>query len=86
MRAHIQDIEVGNILMKGDIIHLIETSLEENEESPIISSCHKAHTIAVQNGMGRSKPNLFTPEQDTKKMQITKFRSEHIDIINVFRS
>ena len=35
LKAHIEDIKTDNKLMKADIIHLIETSLNEHEENPL---------------------------------------------------
>ena len=37
---------------KGDLIHLIETSLDENDESPLNLEGHKVHLTSVGNGKG----------------------------------
>ena len=91
MRAHKEDIVQDNRVLKADIIHLIETSLEENEECPLVLPSFSIHNISVGKGKGITtffKPNIFTPQEDyiTSKMQISKFISVDLDVINVYRS
>merc|ERR1712082_295515 len=35
LKAHMNDIQTDDKLLKADIIHLVETSLDENEENPL---------------------------------------------------
>ena len=91
LKSHFQDIKSDDTILKGDIIHLIETSLEENEESPLNIWGYEAHIISVGNGKGIAtyyKASIFNKQQDyiTPTMQITKFCTKGLDIINVYRS
>ena len=86
-------MKTDNTLLQGDIIHLIETSLEEKEESPLNRNLqdYEAHLISVGRGKGIAtyyKASIFKHEQDFRmtSMQITKFSSENLDVINVYRS
>ena len=79
------------MIMNGDMIHLIETSLEEGENSPLILLDYACHLTSTGRGKGIAtyyKVSKLQHEQDfkTPNMQITKFNSENIDIINVYRS
>ena len=47
LRAHSKDIVADDTLLKGDIINLIETSLEENEENPLNLVGYASHCISV---------------------------------------
>ena len=91
LKAHYKDIKSDETLLKGDIIHLIETSLEEYEVCPLNLCGYERHIISVGNGKGivtYYKENVFRNHQDfiTPNMQITKFCSENLDVINVYRS
>ena len=85
------DILADTTLLKSDILHLIETSLEETEDALLTLPRYKSHFINVGNGKGIAtfyKDDLFKHQQDyvEKNMQITKFTSEELDVINVYRS
>ena len=76
LKPHYEDILSDTTIQIGDIIHIIETSLELNE---------------VGNGKGIAtyyKAGIFTNKQDyiTPTIQITKFCSNNLDVINVYRS
>ena len=76
---------------KGDIIHLIETSLDENDQSPLTLEGYEVHLTSVGKGKGIAtyyKPDIFKHEKDFKRsnMQITKYTSRYLDAINVYRS
>ena len=91
IKAHMEDIEQDNKVLKANIIHLIETSLQENEECPLILPGYSVHNLSVGKGKGITtffKPDIFTPESDyiTSKMQISKFNSIDLDVISVYRS
>jgi exonuclease III len=77
--------------MNGDIIHLIETSLEEDEDSPLILLDYEYHLTSAGRGKGIAtyyKASKFKHEEDfkTKNMQITKFSAPNLDVMNVYRS
>ena len=91
LQAHFRDIQVDNMLVKGDIIHLIETSLEESDPSPLKLDKYDVHMTSVGRGKGIStyyRPAIFKHEKDLKSpnIQITKYTSEYLDVINVYRS
>ena len=91
LKPHYEDILYDEAVQRGDIIHLIETSLEKNEESPLNLWGYESHIISVGNGKGIAtyyKASMFTNKHDyiTPNMQITKFCSNKIDVINVYRS
>ena len=35
LKPHFKDIQAEDTVLKGDIIHLVETSLEVNEDNPL---------------------------------------------------
>ena len=92
LKAHFQDIQTDNRLKKADIIHLVETSISEEEnESAFILDGYKQRFIKNGNGKGIStyyKDDKLQHVKDIKtdKFQITKFKHEQIDLINVYRS
>ena len=92
LRAHFQDIETDEHLQKADIIHLVETSLaEEDREDAFILEGYKMSCIKIGNGKGIAtyyQHEKFEPKEKVKmeKFQIAKFKHDTIDIINVYRS
>ena len=79
------------MILKGDIIHLIETSLEMEEECPLILLGYECHLSSIEKGKGIAtyyKASIFSHKQDYKtgNTQITKFCSEDLDVMNVYRS
>ena len=53
LKAHFQDIKTDNRLKKADIIHLIETSIsQEEDESAFILDGYKQRFIKTGNGKG----------------------------------
>ena len=65
LAAHYVDILADDTLMKGDIIHLIETSLEKNEGNQFNIPGYKSHFVNVGNGKGIAvyfKSELFCHE------------------------
>jgi hypothetical protein len=91
LTSHFIDILADDKIMNADIIHLIETSLEKNEGGQFSLTGCRAHFINVGNGRGivtYFKERVFTQEQDiiATNMQLTKFSSCHVDVINVYRS
>ena len=91
LKSHFKDISVDNKLLKADIIHLIETSLEKNDYQQWNIPGYSSHFINVGNGKGivtYFKSTIFRNEEDisTESMQLTKFSSTEIDVVNVYRS
>ena len=91
LKAHIDDIQTDEKIKKADVIHLIETSLKENEENPLKLSGYEVHDCSIGNGMGICtyyRGNLFRKEDEyvTQDMQVTRLTSENLDIIAVYRS
>ena len=91
LKPHYENILYDESVQRGNIIHLVETSLEKNEESPLNLWGYESHIISVGNGKGIAtyyKASMFTNKHDyiTPNMQITKFCSNKIDVINMNRS
>ena len=91
LKPHFKDIANDSMIMNGDIIHLIETSLEEEDDSPLILLDHGYHLTSAGRGKGIAtyyKASIFSHKQDYKtgNIQITKFCSEDLDVMNVYRS
>ena len=79
--SHFKDIQVDNMLLKGDIMHLIETSLEESDQSTLILDGYGVHLTSVGRGKGIAtyyKPDILKHETDFKSnnIQITKYTSK----------
>ena len=69
LQAHFRDILVDDTIVKGDIIHLIETSLEECDETPLDLNGYKVHLTSVGRGKGIAtyyKADMFKHEEDFK--------------------
>ena len=91
LKSHFEDILADDKLMNADIIHLLETSLEKNENQLWNIPGYIPHFINVGNGKGIAtyfKHILFSHEQDhiASNMQLTKFASKELDVISVYRS
>ena len=91
LKSHFKDIQMDEKIKKADIIHLIETSLTETELNPLTLPGYEVHDICIGNGKGIStyyKRSMFKNEKDyvTENMQVTKFSSEKLNIISVYRS
>ena len=91
LASHFIDIIADEKLMKADIIHLIETSLEKSEGRQLTIPGYASHFINVGKGKGivtYFKEEVFSHGQDSiaKNMQITKFTSQDLDVLNVYRS
>ena len=85
------DIETDDKLLKADIIHLVETSLDVNEENPLNIDGYERHDCSVRNGMSITtyyKHNLLKREVNyaTPEIQVAKFTAEHLAVVIVYRS
>ena len=52
LAPHFLDIECDEHLMKADVIHLIETSVEEQDEPHFSLAGYSSHYISIGNGKG----------------------------------
>ena len=91
LKAHCKDIETDSMVIAGDIIHLIETSLLEGEISPLVLPGYACHLTSVAQGKGIAPyytASKFKHDTDykTMNMQITKLSSDSVDVVNVYRS
>ena len=91
LKPHIEDIRTDEKTMQADIIHLIETSLNENEVNQLKIRDYEVNDCSVRKGMGISthyKKDKFKIENNYAMMeiQVSKFTSENLDVITVYRS
>ena len=90
LESHYEDIKTDTKLQRANIIHLSEISLDKHDEGQHELDGYNSHFIIVGNGKGIATYYMenFTHKQDfiSPQMQITKFSSERIDTINVYRS
>ena len=91
LKEHFMDIETDNTLQMGDVIHLVETSLEINEEEVFKLQGYQAHYASIGKGKGITtyyKRNMVQHQDDfiTNDIQITKFTSAKLDILAVYRT
>ena len=91
LAPHFLDIECDEHLMKADVIHLIETSVEEQDEPHFSLAGYRSHYISIGNGKGLAtyfKSTVVQYEQEVRQtnMQIVKFTSPDLDTISVYRS
>ena len=91
LKAHLADIQADEHLLNADIIHLVETSLIDTDTNEYIIPGYSSHFINIGNGKGIAtfyKSEVMAHEQDLKEnnMQITKFTSSNLDVINIYRS
>ena len=91
LKPHFADIYVDEHLLKADIIHLIETSLNAADENNFSSPGYNSHFLTIGNGKGIVtfyKNGLAHHELDCKEnnMQIMKFSCPDLDIISTYRS
>ena len=92
LKAHIQDIRTDDRLQKADIMHFIEISLHEDEDEDTFTIDGYEHQF-IKNGNGKGIATYYANDKfqhsediKTDKFQITKFKHETMDILNVYRS
>ena len=92
LKAHFQDIQTDDRLLQADILHLIESSLTKDDMENDLK-LEGFETEFITRGLGKGiatyyKPSKFIPSQtvNSENFQITKFRHEDLDIINIYRS
>ena len=91
LKGHIEDLRSDIKLKKADIIHLQETSIKDGELPDLSLANYSSHFINIGQGKGIATyyhSNKFTHVEDIARetIQITKFSSEHVDSINVYRN
>ena len=91
LKAHMDDIKTDDKLLKADVIHVVETSLVVNEENTLEITGYDRHDCSVRNGMGIKtyyEHNLLESKAKyvTSEIQVAKFTSEHLVVINANRS
>ena len=91
--SHLRDIRKDFKLQKGDVLHILETSLPQDiDQDDITIHGYRGSLINVGNGKGIGtfvKEGIATGQsQDIVKqtLQITKFNIAGIDTISVYRS
>ena len=92
LQVHFEDMKTDDKLLKADIVHLVETSLEreDNVENfdlegymKIFSSIGKGKGIATYYD---DKKFRLIEQINMDKFQIIKFQHDDLDVINLYRS
>ena len=91
LKGHIEDLRSDIKLKEANIIHLQETSIKDGESPDLSLTNYSSHFINIGQGKGIATyyhSDKFTHVEDiaTDTMQITKFSSQYVDSINVYRS
>ena len=92
LRAHFEDIKTDDRLLNADIIHLIESSVTvDDDNKEFILEVYSQSFIKMGQGKGISTyydQDKLKPvgEVRMEEFQITKFKHETLDILNVYRS
>ena len=89
LKAHFSDIQTDDRLKKADIVHLVETSLMNDDDDNAFKMTGYKHKL-IENGKGKGIATYYNDgkiqhQEDIKtdKFQMTKFRHATMDIINV---
>ena len=90
LKGNIEDLRCDVKLSKADIIHLQETSIKEDESPNLSLVNYSSHFINIGQGKGIATyhNNKFKHIKDIvmETIQISKFSSEYVDSINVYRN
>ena len=90
LKGNIEDLRCDVKLSKADIIHLQETSIKEDESPNLSLVNYRSHFINIGQGKGIATyhNNKFKHIKDIvmETIQISKFSSEYVDSINVYRN
>ena len=90
LKGNIEDLRSDIKLRKADIIHLQETSIKDGELQDLSLANYSSHFINIGQGKGIATyhSDKFTHIEDIARetIQISKFSSEYIDSINVYRN
>ena len=88
---HMADLRIDPTLLKADVIHLCETWLQPNQEGDAQFQLdgYTAHFVSVGNGRGLAtySKGEFIHQEDRvdQNCQITKFSSDSVDSIHIYR-
>ena len=92
LKAHFQDIENDERLLKANIIHLVESSLTEDDDDDKFNLEGYQKELIIR-GLGKGIATYYDQDKfipiekvNGEKFQITKFKHRELDIINVYRS
>ena len=92
LNKHFEDISTDEVLLKSDIIALQETWLEDDDINDDLSILgYDLHLNSNGKGKGLAtyyKSSIFKHHSDkkTENIQLSKFKSRHLDIITLYRS
>ena len=90
LKGNLEDLRCDLRIRKSDIIHLQETSTKNDECQNLNLPNYKNHFINIGQGKGIATyhNDKFKHVEDivTETIQITKFSSEYVDSINVYRN
>ena len=91
LKGHMQDLRCDQRMQYADIIHLQETSTKDDECSNLDFADYNSHFINIGQGKGIATyyhSGRFKHIEDfaTENIQITKFSSQFVDSINIYRS
>ena len=90
--AHLKDLTSDSRLMNGDVIHLVETSItDENTTDSLECKGHSINFINVGQGKGvaafvKNDQEYRKEEMSEEKLQIMKIGLKDLVSINVYRS
>ena len=92
LQAHFEDMKTDDKLLKADIVHLVETSLEreDNVENFDLEGYTKTFSN-IEKGKGLAtyydeKKFRLIEQINMDKFQIIKFQHDDLDVINLYRS
>lgn len=89
---HMEDFRIDPCLLKADLIHLCETWVQPGQEDAALFQLDgfTSHFVTIGNGRGLvtfSKGDFIHQEDRVEEyFQITKFSSNKIDSIHIYRS
>ena len=87
---HMRDLRSDKKMQEADIIHLQETWTNDSENTDLSLDDYKVHFVNIGPGKGLATyyKNIFKHEKDisNEHIQITKFSSEYVDSISLYRT
>ena len=89
---HLKDLTSDLRLMKGDIVHVVETSItDENTTDDLVFADHRSNFLSVGLGKGiaalvKREIEYNKDEMAEEKLQMMKISLKELDSINVYRS
>ena len=90
LKPHMIDLRADKKIQEADIIHLQETWNNDNENKCLSLDGYNSHFLNIGPGKGLATyfKGIFKHETDicTESIQITKFSSEYVDSINLYRT